>query len=1446
MEGFTVRIEPVFKRGGELSMKGIGRSITFKWMAFSALLATIPLAIAGINIVQVYQDDLKKSVIDLQKEKASRVADRTKVFLEKATKDLLLIASDRHLKKNPYQTKDYLNHFLSQKDYLIELALLNEKGLETMKVSKFKTEETSDRRDQSSSQMFQVASKGQIFYGNFYYTSDGKETMVVAVPLEKYEGRPVSVLKAMVYLAPLTDLLHQTKISESGSAYVVDKEGFLIAHPDEKNILLGPFVDRVIGGEEGSLEFEDLRRERYLVVYKPIPELKWGVIVQVPKDEAYVPLREIASVAAKWILISLCMAFLISLFFTRRLVRPIKQLSGQMAKVSEGDLDVHIEPSTKDEVGLLTRTFNQMIKDLKKSQEAIKEAEEKYRKIFENSKDMVFITSVDGRFIDINQAGVEMLGYAHQEELMRTPVWDCYFNPKERSRFQEEVAQKGFAKDFEVRLKRKDGTPLDCLITATARRDREGNVVGYEGTIKNISDRKRMEEELFRRTKELQTLYDLSSLINQTLQLDEVLPIALEKVLSLTGFELGAIYLLNEGGDLLEMRYYNGHSPAMVEESKVLKLGEGVSGKAISLKKPIIVSIDEYLSFRKAPALIEEGIKTLVGFPLLAKGREVGTITLLSRSRRDLKPRDLDLLGSIGNQIGIALENAKLFSDVAKAKSEWETTFDTVTDLITIRDKDYRILRANKAAFRRWGMGPGKMIGERCYEILHNFSSPCEGCYVTEVLKTGRPASGERESKYLNGVFQYYTYPIHDESGDIVGVVDLSREITEEKRVRVEKEIINNVHKILASSLDVREVFKAVHSELNTVFDSERMTVVIFNEDGEGFRFFALDKDYEIKELMEGVTYPLKGTPSETAAKTGLPVMILNTEESDYWTSQKLLKEGIYSILVFPLEYKGKIFGTLNFGSKKPNHYSERHLNILQQIAPGMAISIQNALLLDEIRGSEERYRTVVEGALDGVLIVGNDYRFKFVNERLAEMLGYTQKELIGMDFRELLDEESKSLVMDRYVRRQIGEDVPPQYEFKVIRKDGEVRNVEISSSIIKDAGGMIQTIAFLRDITDKKKMEEQLLQSEKLRALGEMASGVAHDFNNALAAILGNTQLLLYTAQDEETRETLKTIEKVARDSAQTVKRLQEFTRKRTQQELFKLDVNSIVKDVIEITKPKWRDEYQKKGIQIDIIFKPEDVPAVSANAPELREVITNILLNAIEAMPEGGRIEIQTFSKDHRVHIQIADTGIGMTEEVKKKIFEPFFTTKPFTNTGLGLSMSYGIIKRFGGEIEVQSRVGAGTTFAILLPVSQEGKEEKETVSDFIYCGDESARILIIDDEEAVRQVLFKMLSKFNHRVTVAKSGEEGLRLFGEDPFDMVLTDLGMPGLSGWDVCKSIKQMKPSTPVGMITGWGLEIDEAKRMEVGLDFIITKPFNVTQVMEAVSETMKQRTSRAS
>jgi len=249
-------------------------------------------------------------------------------------------------------------------------------------------------------------------------------------------------------------------------------------------------------------------------------------------------------------------------------------------------------------------------------------------------------------------------------------------------------------------------------------------------------------------------------------------------------------------------------------------------------------------------------------------------------------------------------------------------------------------------------------------------------------------------------------------------------------------------------------------------------------------------------------------------------------------------------------------------------------------------------------------------------------------------------------------------------------------------------------------------------------------------------------------------------------------------------------------------------------------------------------DLPMILGNPSELREVLTNIIFNAVDAMPEGGKITISTRLRGDRVEVKIADTGVGMTEEVKKRVFDPFFTTKGVTNSGLGMSVSYGIIKRHGGEILIESQPGMGTTFIIHLPIGygEEKAEEKvfKTVPKVPF-----ARILVIDDEDSVRSVLSQMLRAKGYQVAVASNGEEGIERFKNEKFDLVLTDLGMPRISGWDVGKALKRLDPKVPIAMITGWGMELNREKMNESGIDLIVSKPFNFDQVIQLVSEAME-------
>jgi CheY-like chemotaxis protein len=362
----------------------------------------------------------------------------------------------------------------------------------------------------------------------------------------------------------------------------------------------------------------------------------------------------------------------------------------------------------------------------------------------------------------------------------------------------------------------------------------------------------------------------------------------------------------------------------------------------------------------------------------------------------------------------------------------------------------------------------------------------------------------------------------------------------------------------------------------------------------------------------------------------------------------------------------------------------------------------------------------------------------------------------------------------------------------------------------------------------------------------------VAHDFNNVLAAILGRVQLLKMqfkppSGKQEKRKsmlnlmKSLDIIERASLDGAETVRRIQEFSRKRVDdKEFIKIDVNELIDNALEYTKVRWKNDAEAKGITITIQKEFSSLPATSGSASELREVFTNLINNAIDAMPQGGRIKIKTFKENGHISITIADTGVGISEAIRNRIFDPFFTTKGVQSTGLGMSISYGIINRHQGTIVVNSFEGKGTTFMIRLPIVQKSVGGSGKVRG-MERRQRKARVLVVDDEKDVRQLLSDILAGDDHEVEMASDGRQGIELFKKKDFDIVFTDLGMPEMSGWEVAATIKGIDRKVPVAIITGWNICLNETELKEKGVDLIVYKPFEVKRVLRLIQEGMDLR-----
>jgi GAF domain-containing protein len=368
---------------------------------------------------------------------------------------------------------------------------------------------------------------------------------------------------------------------------------------------------------------------------------------------------------------------------------------------------------------------------------------------------------------------------------------------------------------------------------------------------------------------------------------------------------------------------------------------------------------------------------------------------------------------------------------------------------------------------------------------------------------------------------------------------------------------------------------------------------------------------------------------------------------------------------------------------------------------------------------------------------------------------------------------------------------------------------------------------------------QDRLVQTERLRALGEMASGVAHDFNNLLAVILGRVQLLQMHNKDPEVLRGLATIERAAADAAHTVRRIQEFTRTRRTRVFGPVDLRHVIHEAVELTKGRWKDEAQVRGVAYSVTTDFADVPPVAGEPAELREVFTNLLLNAVDAMPEGGAIHFKVTVENASVVAVVRDTGNGMPADVRERVFEPFFTTKGPRSTGLGLSVAYGIIKRHGGRIEVDSAPGQGAAFAIALPIppAVERDARRGAGGSVVTGAVASARVLVIDDEAAVRELITDILRGAGHTALVAEDGPTGLALVEQNgPPDVALIDLGLPGMSGWEVAARLRAARPELPLVLITGWGDRLDPAEIGRSGITDVIAKPFQAEQILRVVAE----------
>ncbi len=399
--------------------------------------------------------------------------------------------------------------------------------------------------------------------------------------------------------------------------------------------------------------------------------------------------------------------------------------------------------------------------------------------------------------------------------------------------------------------------------------------------------------------------------------------------------------------------------------------------------------------------------------------------------------------------------------------------------------------------------------------------------------------------------------------------------------------------------------------------------------------------------------------------------------------------------------------------------------------------------------------------------------------------------------------------------------------------------DLEVLSLFAEQAAAALETHRLVADLQNSmaelKAMQERLVRGERLRTMGELSSGVAHEFNNLLTSILARVQLIGLTQLDPDLRHDLTMIERACMDAAEVVRRLQSYAKQQRQRNFELLDMADICRDSIEFLRPLWTGRRRHGRSPIQVRLRATDGLQVMGNATELREVITNLVKNALDAITEdGGEITVFALVREAQVLVAIRDDGPGVPYEIQAKIFDPFYTTKGERGTGLGLALSQQIVERHGGELNMDSTPGVGTTMHVAIPTadSTEAKPAEDVAADEL--GRSDVAVLVVDDDENVLLPLCKYLDRAGYKAIPARSGEEGLSAVDEHDPDIVISDVGMPGMDGLELCRRLRTDRPSLPVVLMSGWAGSADPPRATQAGAVALLSKPFALRQVSELI------------
>ncbi|MGR3294646.1 MAG: PAS domain S-box protein [Candidatus Bathyanammoxibius sp.] len=1284
------------------------KSIKTRLIVVFLLLALIPLLLLRVVVYPRAIEALKAETEKHLKNAGVKQAALVRMWMRERLKDVKVTAKNPLVTSGPGITpsdkeflllSSFLNIIKESYGYK-EIVVTDIKGEVTISTSKHKW--GANIFDTSG---FQRAIGGhtvisKVFpHGELDADKDEAPHMFFSSPVTS-GNKVIGVLIFEMELKGINDLMKNVLLGGSGETYIIDEKGmamtelrhlargrgsigYQIVDPDTDAPTLAS-RECMKGGEGFDVRgYRNYAGNEVFGFWQWIPEFKLGVIAEMSKKEA---LGVAYSVEAMMESTQLLLGFFVvfgAFLLGRKISTPILNLTDLTRKMAGGDLSQKADISTGDEIGELAQSFNRMVTSIRDKTEELEETTNFLNSILSGSSEYAIIAlDLTGRIQAFNEGARRVFGYEPEEVIDKLDVGALVERDAAGGDIPEDalsITGKTGRFDGDVVGKRKSGEVFPVHITLTVRKSEQGRATGFVAIARDITDEKAMEKEIQNHTSALERMVE--------------------------------------------------------ERTQALKATE-----------------ERYLS-------------------LFDSTKDAAFICDTENRFRDINQAGLELFGYDSKE---SILNKNFVNTFCVNSGDGDTFHRNMTEAGFIKDFELELKRKN---------------GDKITAIMT--------CSLRK-----------------------------DKEAKIVGYEGIIRDVTEKKKREREKDVITNINRVIASSLELKDVYKAISAELDKLIRFDRTSITLLLEDDSVKEYIVYTKDSSASRLSEGTTFPRKGSTTEAVVQSGRPIIIHDTAKGEFVTDSILHSEGIRSRLNFPLEYKGKIIGTINFGSKKERNFSEEHVELLQQIAPQLAVAIENSNLFSRIRDSEEKYRDLIENAPEMIHKVDSLGRFLTVNKTELERLGYTLGEMRNMSLHDIVPEEFRK-DLSGHLKSVIdtGHDLA---ECVFVTKDGKRMIVEMDSTGVCSplTGDFIHARSFVRDITDRKKREEEILrlahtlrsigecvviadkgghvsfvnksfekvvgyglkemggqelsilaadnspvnvkevlkktfsqgdwegellfknsdeeefpvylfaslihdednkplalavvfrnisehkrlqmelfQSEKMASMGQFAAGVAHEIRNPLSVIGSSIYYLndILPGRDKKVKEHLKMIQDEVGRCQRIINQLLDFSKK-AKVEVEKCDINKLIENTLSLV----GKELLENNIKVVGDFAP--VPLLKLNTDDFKQVLLNLILNARDAMPKGGTLRIATGSNpEGSVYLVVSDTGVGIPKNELERIFLPFYTSKETgSGTGLGLYSVHSAIKRANGSINVSSQKGKGSSFTITLPLAKGSRKK------------------------------------------------------------------------------------------------------------------------------------------